>query len=212
MHILQALNYQIKNYDKAIEFGNRAVKAGTASEEDKRTIVGQSYYLKGDWKGTLTTENALVDQEIKAGQIPKDQQLGLILNSACIKLDDATCQQHALERLVTYYPKPDYWLFLLQRVQSSSSSRNDTDTLFQTYRLMLDTDTLKNPGDFNEAAQLAVDRPGLPRGSAEDSGKGPRRQRVRRSAHQGPQHAPPGNGEEDLRDGPGLAGQGREGR
>ena len=30
VHILQALlNYQIKNYDKAIEFGNRAVKAGT---------------------------------------------------------------------------------------------------------------------------------------------------------------------------------------
>ena len=154
VHILQALNYQIKNYDKAIEFGNRALKAGTASEEDK-TILGQSYYLKGDWKGTLTTENALVDQEIKAGQIPKDQQLGLILNS-CIKLDDANCQQHALERLVTYYPKPDYWLFLLQRVQSSSSSGNDTNTL-QLYRLMLDTDTLKNPGDFNEAAQLAVD-------------------------------------------------------
>jgi tetratricopeptide (TPR) repeat protein len=153
VHILLALNYQIKNYDKTIEFGNRALKAGTATEEDK-TILGQAYYLKGDWKGTLTTENALVDQEIKAGQIPKDQQLGLILNS-CIKLDDATCQQHALEKLVTYYPKPDYWLYLLQHVQSGTGN-NDTNTL-QTFRLMIDTDTMKNPGDYNEAAQLAVD-------------------------------------------------------
>jgi tetratricopeptide (TPR) repeat protein len=154
VHILQSLNYQIKNYDKAIEFGNRALKAGTASEEDK-TILGQSYYLKGDWKGTLATENALVDQEIKAGQTPKDQQLALILNS-CIKLEDSACQQKVLEKLVTYYPKPDYWLYLLQHVSSGTSGSNDTNTL-QTFRLMLDTDTLKSPSDYNEAAQLAVD-------------------------------------------------------
>jgi tetratricopeptide (TPR) repeat protein len=154
VHILQALNYQIKNYDKAIEYGQRAVKAGTASEEDK-TVLGQSYYLKGDWKDTLTTENALVDAEIKAGQIPKDQQLGLILNS-CIKLEDVTCQQHVLEKYVSYYPKPEYWVFLIQHVTSGTSGANDTNTL-QVYRLMLDTDTLKQPTDYNEAAQLSLD-------------------------------------------------------
>jgi tetratricopeptide (TPR) repeat protein len=154
VHILQALNYQLKNYDKAIEYGQRALKAGTASEEDK-TILGQSYYLKGDWKGTLATENALVDAEIKAGQIPKDQQLGLILNS-CLKIEDTACQQHILEKYVTYYPKPEYWQYLLGHVTSGTSGANDTNTL-QVYRLMLDTDTLKQPADFNEAAQLAVD-------------------------------------------------------
>jgi tetratricopeptide (TPR) repeat protein len=154
VHILEALNYQLKNYDKAIEFGQRAVKAGTASEEDK-TVLGQSYYLKGDWKDTLTTENALVDTEIKAGQTPKDQQLGLMLNS-CIKLEDEACQQKVLEKLVTYYPKPEYWTYLLQHVTSGTSGNNDINTL-QVFRLMLDTDTLKNPADFNEAAQLAMD-------------------------------------------------------
>jgi tetratricopeptide (TPR) repeat protein len=155
IHILQALNYQIKNYDKSIEFGQRAVKAGTASEEDK-TILGQAYYLKGDWKDTISTENSLVDAEIKAGQIPKDQQLGLILNS-CIKLEDTACQEKALEKLVAYYPKPEYWQVLLQHVTSATSGgSNDTNTL-QLYRLMFDTDTLKQPADFNEAAQLAVD-------------------------------------------------------
>jgi tetratricopeptide (TPR) repeat protein len=43
------MNYQLKNYDKAIEYGNRAIKGGFADDEMK-TLVGQSYYLKGDYK------------------------------------------------------------------------------------------------------------------------------------------------------------------
>ena len=68
------MNYQIKNYDKAIEYGNRAIKGGFADEEMK-TLVGQSYYLKGDYKGTLKYYDAMVDQQIKAGQTPKDEPL-----------------------------------------------------------------------------------------------------------------------------------------
>jgi hypothetical protein len=150
---LITINYQLKNYDKTIEFATRAVKGGFATEETK-AVLGQTYYLKGDWKDTLATENGIVDSEIKAGQLPKDQQLGLILNS-CIKLEDQACQEHALEKFVTYYPKPEYWTFLLQRVRASTSG-NDATTL-QVYRLMLDTDTLKEAGDYNEAAQLALD-------------------------------------------------------
>lgn len=153
IHVLQALNYQLKNYDKAIEFGQRAVKAGTASEEDKN-ILAQSYYLKGDWKGTLKAEEPLVDAEIKAGQAPKEGQLGLILNS-CIKLEDQACQEHALERYVAYYPKPEYWATLLSRVVQQTSG-NDANTL-QAYRLMAEVDVLKQPGDFNEMAQLALE-------------------------------------------------------
>jgi hypothetical protein len=116
--------------------------------------LGQTYYLKGDWKDTLATENGIVDAEVKAGQVPKDQQLGLILNS-CIKLEDQACQERALEKFVTYYPKPEYWTFLLQRVRAGTGS-NDAVTL-QVYRLMVDTDTLKDASDYNEAAQLALD-------------------------------------------------------
>jgi tetratricopeptide (TPR) repeat protein len=153
VHILLALNYQLKNYDKAIEFGQRGVKGGTASEEDKN-ILAQAYYLKGDWKDTLKTEEALVDQEVKAGQIPKDQQLALVL-SACVKLEDVACQQHALERMVTYYPKPEVWKQLLFSVRKDATG-NDAATL-QTYRLMLEVEVLTEASDFNEAAQLALE-------------------------------------------------------
>ena len=150
---LLALNFQVKNYDKAIEFGQRAIKGGFATEDNKN-VVAQAYYLKGNYKEAQKTEEALVDSEIKAGQTPKEDQLKLVLGS-CVKLEDKDCQAHTMERLVAYYPKPDYWQQLLFTMRRSTSN-NDTNTL-QTYRLMFDVDVLKEAGDYNEMAQLALD-------------------------------------------------------
>jgi tetratricopeptide (TPR) repeat protein len=150
---LAQLNYQIKNYDKAIEYGTRAIKGGFADEEMK-TLVGQAYYLKGDWKGTLHFEEALVDAQIKDGRTPKSESLQLVL-SACVKLNDSACETRALERIVTYYPKPDYWYQLLFSLRQQTSG-NDANTL-QTYRLMSEVDVLKNPEDYTEMAQLALE-------------------------------------------------------
>ncbi len=150
---LAEANYQIKNYDKAIEFGNRAVKGGFADEELK-TLVGQAYYLKGDWKNTLRFEEGLVDEKIKNGQTPKSESLQLIL-SACVKLNDSACETRALEKIVTYYPKPDYWYQLLFTMRQQTSG-NDANTL-QTYRLMSEVDVLKSPEDYTEMAQLALE-------------------------------------------------------
>ncbi|TLZ27798.1 MAG: hypothetical protein E6K27_04645 [Gammaproteobacteria bacterium] len=142
-----------KNYEKAIEFGNRAIKGGFADEE-LRTLVGQAYYLKGDWKGTLHFEEGQVDNVIKEGRTPKSEALQLIL-SACVKLNDQPCETRALERVVTYYPKPDYWYQLLFTLRQQTSG-NDANTL-QTYRLMSEVDVLKNPEDYTEMAQLALE-------------------------------------------------------
>jgi tetratricopeptide (TPR) repeat protein len=150
---LAEINYQLKNYDKAIDFGNRAIKGGFA-DETIRTIVGQSYYLKGDWKNTIKYEEGIVDTQIKAGQTPSNESLMLIY-SACTKLQDEACQTRAMEKVVTYYPKPESWAQLLYQVRKDTSS-NEGD-LFQTYRLMLDTDVMKDPTDYTEMAELALD-------------------------------------------------------
>jgi tetratricopeptide (TPR) repeat protein len=151
---LAEANYQIKSYDKAIEFGNRAIKGGFADEE-LRTLVGQAYYLKGDWKGTLHFEEGLIDDKIKNGQTPKNESLQLVL-SACIKLSDTACETRALEKIVAYYPKPEYWTQLLytMRQQTSGNEAN----LLQTYRLMSEVDVLKSPEDYSEMAQLALEQ------------------------------------------------------
>ncbi len=151
---LSQIYYQLKNYDKAIEYGQRAIKGGFAEEQTK-TIVGQAYYLKGDWKGTLKFEDDLVSNIIKAGGTPAAEPLSLILSS-CVKLEDNACTTKALERLVTYYPKPEYWSNLLIGVLKQASS-SDANTL-QVYRLMWDTDVLKNGDDYTEMAQLAMDQ------------------------------------------------------
>ncbi len=151
---LSEVYYQLKNYDKAIDYGQRALKGGYGDDHTK-TIVGQAYYLKGDWKGTLKFEDDIVSNTIKAGGTPAAEPLSLILSS-CVKLEDNACQTKALERLVTYYPKPEYWTNLLLTVLKEASS-SDTNTL-QVYRLMWETDVLKNGDDYTEMAQLAMDQ------------------------------------------------------
>jgi tetratricopeptide (TPR) repeat protein len=150
---LAEINYQLKNYDKAIDFGNRAIKGGFGDEQI-RTLVGQAYYLKGDWKGTLKFEQAMADNQIKAGETPKNESLQLILSS-CVKLNDSACETRALEQIVRFYPKPDYWYQLLYTLRQQTSG-NDANTL-QTYRLMSEVDVLKSADDYTEMAQLALE-------------------------------------------------------
>jgi tetratricopeptide (TPR) repeat protein len=147
------VHYQLKNYDKAIEYGQRALKGGYGDDHIK-TIVGQAYYLKGDWKGTLHFEEDIVSSTIKAGGTPAVEPLQLLLSS-CVKLEDSACQTKALERMVTYYPKPDYWANLLLTLLKETAS-SDANTL-EVYRLMLEVDVLKTADDYTEMAQLAMD-------------------------------------------------------
>ena len=150
------INYQLKNYDKAIEYGNRAIKNGNGDEE-MNVIVGQSYYLKGDYKGTLKFLQPLVDGDIKAGRTPKDQPLQLIMSS-CVKIEDADCTTKALEKLVTYYPKPDYWKDLLYTLQQDKTQTQSDKNTLQLFRLMSEVDVLARPDDYTEMAQLAMEQ------------------------------------------------------
>lgn len=151
---LAQVNYQIKNYDKAIEFGNRAIKDGNA-DDDMYTLVSQAYYIKGDYKGALKFIDGYVDTQVKAGKTPKEQPLQLIMSS-CVKLDDQECTTKALERMVAYYPKPEYWQNLLYSMFQSQATGNDKG-LLNVYRLASEVDVLKRPEDYTEMAQLAIE-------------------------------------------------------
>src|SRR5581483_10501829 len=76
---LAQLNYQTKNYDKAIEYGQKAIKGGYADEE-LYVLVSQAYYLKGDYKGALKFTEGVVDMQIKEGKTPKEESLKLVLS------------------------------------------------------------------------------------------------------------------------------------
>jgi hypothetical protein len=148
---LTQLNYQMKDFDKAIQFGETAIKDGSANDEIV-TIVDQSYYLKGDYKGAVQSVNAHVQTAIKSGQKPAEERLSLLLSS-CVKINDADCTSHALDLLVTFYPKPEYWQNILYALIQTPGVSDKA--LLQVYRLALDLDVLKRPEDYLEMAQLA---------------------------------------------------------
>jgi hypothetical protein len=147
------LNYQIQNYDKAIEFGERAMKNGNATEQ-LQAVVAQSYYLKNDFRNTDRFVRNMVDEQIKAGQTPSEETLQLGLSSAD-KLQDDAGTSRWLEVLVTYHPKPEYWENLLDSLYRGSAKLTDRQ-LLQVYRLSADVGVLKTGTEYAEMAQLAL--------------------------------------------------------
>lgn len=149
---LITMHYQLKNYDKVLTYGDRAIKGGYA-DDDIYTLVGQSYYLKGDYRGAAKFIDAYVTGQIKAGKKPKEQLLVIVQNS-CTRTNDGECLTRTLERSVSYYPKPQYWQSLVDAMYKQQSS---DAVLMQVYRLAAAVDVLNRANDYTEYAQLAMD-------------------------------------------------------
>ena len=74
-----------------------------------------------------------------------------------MKLEDADCTTKELEKLVAYYPKPEYWKQLLYTLFQDTPGQS-TRAMLQLYRLMSEVDVLKRPEDYTEMAQLAIEQ------------------------------------------------------
>jgi len=152
MESLAGSYYRARDYAKAMQWGQRYFKEGGTSGAI-RTLLIQSQYLAGDFAGAareLTTE---VQQAEKAGTAPGEDRLKLLVN-ATLKMNDTNGYVWALERLVTYYPKREYWVDLLSRLQRKP---NFSDRLaLDTYRLSLATGSMTAANDYMEMAQLAL--------------------------------------------------------
>jgi hypothetical protein len=145
------LNNQLMNYDKAIQFGNRAIKDGYGTPQVE-LVVAQAYYLKKDYKDDEKFVRTMVDDQIKAGQTPSEEVLRMGYDSSG-KQDDDAGQTRWLELLVTYHPMPDYWSNLMDTLYKGKLSDKQ---LLQVYRLSADVGVLKRGTDYAEMAQLAL--------------------------------------------------------
>jgi hypothetical protein len=144
--------YRNKDYAKAMQWGQRYFKEG-GSNPAIRTLLIQSQYLSGDFAGAareLTTE---IQAAEKSGTPPGQDRLNLLLNAAT-QLKDPNATVFALERLVTYYPKKEYWVDLLSRMQRKPSFSDRL--VLDTYRLSLATGSMSAASDFMEMSQLAL--------------------------------------------------------
>lgn len=149
--------YRAKDYPKTVVWGKRYLAEGGTNGQI-RTLVIQSQYLSGDYAGATKELVVEVQADEKAGRAPAEDRLKLLLNAAQ-RVNDNGSYVMAMERLVTYYPKKEYWGDMLGRVQRKP---NFSDRLaLDTYRLMLATGSMRNAADYMEMAQLAV-QAGLP--------------------------------------------------
>ena len=144
--------YQQKDYAKSVELGNRLIKGGSA-DTDVYTVVGQSLYLQKKYGETAKFMSDYIGDQEKRGQQPKEQSL-MLLQDSYGKSGNSAGAADALEKLVMYYPKKEYWktlMYSLRRIQGM----NDRQTL-QVYRLMVANGTMEEPSDYSEMAELAV--------------------------------------------------------
>lgn len=148
--LVARVSFQTKDYDKAIDYGNRAIKGGFATDATYE-VVGASYYLKDDFKNAIQLEEARIADVVKKGQTPKPEDVSVYLSS-CAKVKNDACVAKALEYQVTYYPKPETWAQILSLVHP----KGDIETL-QTYRLMSDVGAMTSADDYIDMANISMD-------------------------------------------------------
>jgi outer membrane protein assembly factor BamD (BamD/ComL family) len=144
--------YRLQQYAKAMQWSQRYLREGGTSGAI-RTMLIQSQYLSGDFAGAAKELTVEIQGAERSGNQPPEDRLKLLLNAAS-KQGDNNAYVFAMEKLVTYYPKKEYWVDLLSRMQRK---QNFSDRLsLDAYRLSLATGSMSAPADYMEMAQLAL--------------------------------------------------------
>jgi hypothetical protein len=144
--------YRAKEYAKAQQWYQRYFREGGTSAAN-RTLMIQTQYLSGDLAGVSKELTADIQAAERSGATPSEDRINMLMNAA-IRQKDVGSEAFALERLVMYYPKKEYWVTLLSRLQRKPGF---SDRLaLDTYRLSLATGSMSAGADFSEMAQLAL--------------------------------------------------------
>lgn len=143
---------QAKNIAKASEWAGKAQAAGNNSASLKQL---QSYLqgASGDYAAVARDAAAAVAAAEQAGRKPEEGEL-LRLADAQQRTGNAAGQVATLEKLLTHYPRKDYWNAVLSRLprKPNFADRFALDVL----RLRLASGTLSKAEDYMEMAQLAL--------------------------------------------------------
>ena len=152
---LASLYYRAKDFANAATWAQRALK-GNPNDSTMRELMIQSYFQAGDFATASTEALADIQAAEKAGITPPEAKLQLLANVAARSSGggDKAAYLAALERLVAYYPKREYWADLLRRIESRPGFSNRLS--LELYRLRAATKTLSSPNDYTEMAQLAL--------------------------------------------------------
>ena len=144
---LTGLNFELKQYPKAVEYGRKVLELAPGSD-DIAVTVAQAMMFGGDCAGART----FVQQYVAGTPKPSEQLLNVALRCSA-ELNDRQGVMVILEQLIRYYPSQRNWHDLLTNQLYETKGDRDLRAL---YRLMADTNVLDNPEDFSEMATLLM--------------------------------------------------------
>jgi Tfp pilus assembly protein PilF len=152
---LAQYSFQQKDYPKAIDYAEQAEKHGS-TDSDTVLLVAKAEYLAGKYKDAATTLQDLVSKEEK----PDEESLKMMWQFD-LKANDESGAAKAVEKLVAYYPKPEYWQNALAPLERMDIK--DEHVKLDAYRLKSDVGVMHLPSDYAEMAEIAFDvgYPGL---------------------------------------------------
>ena len=144
--------YNEKKYDLSKKWALRTLELDS-NNKTTRELLPRIMYLQEDYPGAVKELMAQVEADEKANRVPSFDVLHLII-SCHLKTKNTDGYTQILERMVTYYPKKEYWGDLLYRVvgKPTFAERLRLDW----YRLLLITDNLEDADQYNEMAELAL--------------------------------------------------------
>lgn len=144
--------YVAKDYGRAAELGARYFKDG-GTDRAIRTVYIQALYLGNDFAAAGRELLRDIQTEEQAGKAPAEDKLQL-LASVYLKQRDNTGYANALEKLVAFHPKKDYWLAVVHSVGTRPGFSERLALDFA--RLKLATGTMRAAAEYIEAAQLSL--------------------------------------------------------
>ena len=103
LRAVMVIYYSNKDYTKTVELGEQVIKRGAADDETT-SMMGDSYYHLGKFKEAGDSIQQVTDKQ------DKPEEKFLKFEYSCFtKANDSKAAEKVLDKLVTYYPKPDYW-------------------------------------------------------------------------------------------------------
>jgi tetratricopeptide (TPR) repeat protein len=138
-----------KDYAKVVDTGEAVLKK-VPNDPNTLISIADAQNQLGEYKEAAATVEQVVDHQ------DKPEEKFLVFQWNCyIKANDDADAVTVNDKLITYYPKPDYWQNALASLQSKNIK--DEHLQLEVYRLMSAVGVLKRPFDFGEMADIALD-------------------------------------------------------
>jgi tetratricopeptide (TPR) repeat protein len=148
-----SFSYQLKDYAKAITWSQRYLKEG-GGDPAVREMLTSAYFAAGNYAEAAKDVKEAISAEEKSGRAPSEAQLQLLLN-CYIPLNDKPGQAAMYEKLVTYYPKKEYWQEVIHKAQVKPGFSSDRMSL-DVARLQIATGNFTTTAQYMETIQLAL--------------------------------------------------------